>query len=295
MTIHHTHKKQATKRGYMLEEAEPHIRAFWPERAITIYAQSSAEAVRQMQAAQAVCNGEYTMVPDGSDVTLVHVFKVDSNEVLVGSPMTPVDAHGILMLNGEDAEWTDSTISADALAVEPTPTIERSEAGVPLDGAVAKREGYGPEDNPYDSETGDDDEYDRFSKWGESYEEEGDEEEGRGSVVKDEFRIRYAEAGHPTTCGDNLATILDNLCLTEKSGTDLGRFETICEANGVNLGKYNRTTNGWQGRLRMTGRNLLAKRVWLNGGILMTPVDGAEPSYQMSEEWMASQRFSKEG
>jgi len=98
--------------------------------------------------------------------------------------------------------------------------------------------------------------------------------------------------GHPTTCGDELANLLNNLCLT-KSGIDMPRFEAICMANGVDLSKYNRTTNGWQGRLRMTGRNILAGKVFAAGGVVLPPIEGAEPQYQLSSDWMASRRKVK--
>lgn len=178
----------------------------------------------------------------------------------------------------------------------PAADIPRNEAGVPLDGGIAHAEKFTAADCPYTSETEDEDEYDNFIRWNDEYDTHADEaeEEKGGSVVKDEYRARYAEMGHPTHCGDDMATILNNLCQTDKAGTDLERFETICNANGVSLAKYNRTTNGWQGRLRMTGRNLLAKKVYEAGGILKTPVEGAEPEYQMSQEWMATRKFVKE-
>jgi len=118
---------------------------------------------------------------------------------------------------------------------------------------------------------------------------EGDVEEAEKSVVKAEYRARYAEAGHPAHCGDELAILINNLCLA-KAGFDIPRFEAICAANGVDLSKYNRTTNGWQGRLRMTGRNVLAGKVFAAGGVVKTPLEGAEPEYKMSEEWMATRR-----
>jgi len=123
--------------------------------------------------------------------------------------------------------------------------------------------------------------------------EEATEAPTERSVVKAEFRARYAEAGHPSHCGDELAVLLNNLCLA-KGGIDMDRFEHICEANGVDLSKYNRTTKGWQGRLRMTGRNMLAGKVFAAGGIVKTGgIEGAEPEYKMSAEWMAGRRKVK--
>lgn len=140
--------------------------------------------------------------------------------------------------------------------------------------------------------------------------EEGDAEDETKedrSVVKEEYRARYAEMGHPAHCGDELAVLLNNLCLTKK-GIEMARFEHICEANGVDLSKYNRTTKGWQGRLRMTGRNVLARKAFEADGVVKTTVErkdaegtvterleleGAEAEYRLSAEWMASRRTEK--
>jgi hypothetical protein len=72
-----------------------------------------------------------------------------------------------------------------------------------------------------------------------------------------------------------------------KAGTNLEIFEAICAANGVDLSKYNRTNKGWQGRLRMTGRNLLAKRVLANNGKLIMP-EGMGDDYQLDYDWITT-------
>lgn len=247
MAIHHMHKKQAEKRGFLLEERGDRIRAFWPAHAVEVFADTSAAARDQMIIIQDNFDGEF--------------------EQPVNNAAVP---------NG------------------PPPT--HSEAGVPLNGADAHKAGFTAADCPYTSETEDDDEYAEFERWNAEFDDAADEatEEETHSVVDEKYRAIYAERGHPTHCGDDLATLLNNLCLTEKSGTDLERFEAICEANGVSLAKYNRTSNGWQGRLRMTGRNLLARKVWENDGVVLTPVEGADPQYQMSAEWMATRKFRKD-
>jgi hypothetical protein len=185
---------------------------------------------------------------------------------------------------------------------------KRKKKLVPANGAEAYKQKFMAADCPFDEGT------DEYEAWNSDFDAAADEAEGYNepdkdepedepaetegaeeeekvpaSVVKEEYRARYAEAGHPSHCGDELAVLLNNLCLT-KSGIDMARFEAICEANDVNLSKYNRTTNGWQGRLRMTGRNLLASRVFAAGGVLKTPIEGAEPEYKMSGEWMTSRR-----
>ena len=114
----------------------------------------------------------------------------------------------------------------------------------------------------------------------EAEEEADDEEEGRGaSVVPETFKKRYAEAGHPNTCGDWLALTINSYCHlgTKKTGQfDLDRFEAICQANGVDSAKYNRTTRGWEGRLRMTCRNLLVKVVATKGVLIIPDMKGQE-------------------
>lgn len=103
-----------------------------------------------------------------------------------------------------------------------------------------------------------------------------DEEETSGSVVPDTFKKRYAEAGHPGHCGDWLAETLNALCQTKdgkKVITDLDRLEAIANANDVSpdrVDKLGTATNGWQGRYRMTVRNMLAKKV-ADKGFLFVP------------------------
>jgi hypothetical protein len=244
MAIHHTHLKQAEKRGFLLEQhADGRIRAFWPAHAVEVFAGTSAEARDNMIKLQDTYDDDFE------------------------SDMSPPEP---------DKPTHDAT-------------------GVPLNGRIAYESGFAAADNPFSTD-GDEEEYDNATKWDEEWDAAADEaeEEGPHSVVSEKYRAIYAEQGHPTHCGDDLAVLLNNLCQT-KEGTDLGRFEAICEANGVNLGKYNRTSNGWQGRLRMTGRNLLARKVWDNDGMLQMPpdFDGAEPQYQMSSDWMATRKFRK--
>jgi hypothetical protein len=122
---------------------------------------------------------------------------------------------------------------------------------------------------------------------GDDEEEEGEEVETSGSVVSPTYRARYAEAGHPTHCGDWLATQLISRT-TNKAGVNVEMVDAIAAANGVNLDKYDRTRHGWQGRLRMTMRNLLARKVWAADGVLN--LHGEEP-IKAPAEWMQAQRF----
>jgi hypothetical protein len=110
------------------------------------------------------------------------------------------------------------------------------------------------------------------------------------SVVKPVYRARYKEGGHPTNCGDELAFFLKDYCRsTESDG--LAIFEAVCSLNGVDLSKYGRVNHGWQGRLRMTGRNILSRVVFEAEGKLILQNDEV---HQMSGEWMANQRFKRE-
>ena len=156
--------------------------------------------------------------------------------------------------------------------------------GVPTSGTLAYKEGVVAGDCPYME---DDPE---FNRWNDEWDAAADEHELAnkppkvGSVVTNRYRAIYSESGHPTHCGDALAIFLNNMC-SNKAGTNLELFERICQMNGVDLSKYNRTTKGWQGRLRMTGRNLLAKRVLENGGKLRLP-DELGWEYTFDREWV---------
>jgi len=262
LRIHHTHKKQAEKIGVILTPEGELVRAFWAERNASTLGNNAPEALEKMRGIQDLARNE------------------DQNEDATFSKLVEQIS--------EPMEGDDGT---DPLK----PDVPRNDFGVPLDGGVAHHEGFTAADCPYTSES-EDEEYAEFERWNEEFDAAADAaeaEEPGGSVVSERYRAKYAEQGHPTHCGDDLAILLNNLCQTDKNGTDLERFEAICEANGVSLAKYNRTTNGWQGRLRMTGRNMLARRVYENGGVLLTPIEGAEPSYQMSQEWMATRKFKK--
>lgn len=129
----------------------------------------------------------------------------------------------------------------------------------------------------------------------ETSEDEPDDED-RGSVVPPKYKAIYAEAGHPTHCGDWLAETLNRFCRVNdehgKETTDLDRLETIANANDVapqRYGKLGVATNGWQGRFRMTIRNMLAPRV-ASKGFLFVP-DGAgvdaDQEFTAPDEWRA--------
>lgn len=96
------------------------------------------------------------------------------------------------------------------------------------------------------------------------------------SVVKNTYKRRYAERvltgevrgkkgvskkAQARSCSDWLALTLASLTLGEKDALNVERFEAILDANGIEHRHWNRTTKGWQGRLRMTGRLALQRVV----------------------------------
>lgn len=122
---------------------------------------------------------------------------------------------------------------------------------------------------------------------------EEDDEERTGSVVPDRFKKRYAEQGHAGHCGDWLAVTLNGLVQVldgKKTITDLDRLEAIATANGVDAARVDKlgtATPGWQGRYRMTVRNLLTKKV-ADKGFLFVP-DGCgvkgDQELQAPKDW----------
>ncbi len=104
------------------------------------------------------------------------------------------------------------------------------------------------------------------------------------SVVKPAYKLAYAEraltARKPKgmskkaaarSCNDWLAQQIALACLDEKSQLRVGDFEALLDANGVAHAHWNRTTKGWQGRLRMTGRLALQRVVAEADGELELP------------------------
>jgi hypothetical protein len=122
--------------------------------------------------------------------------------------------------------------------------------------------------------------------------EEIEEEDGKsGSVVNEKYRIIYKETGRD---GVGSGDWLDNLLAehtANKAGTNIELFEQICAANGVDTAKYRHYGNGWQGRLRMTGRNLLAKAIWIANGKLRMPEGMSPAEYTAPADWMAIQKY----
>lgn len=82
---------------------------------------------------------------------------------------------------------------------------------------------------------------------------------------------------------DWLAIELARRTLDEKAVLSVPAFTAILDANGVKHAHWNRTTKGWQGRLRMTGR-LALQRVVAEAGELALPDGSAIPA---PKNWVA--------
>lgn len=249
-TLHHTYVKKAAKMGVQLTLENNRVRAFWPERNFEIFAADGREALEYIQGVQ-----NTTMANEASDGSWENTGKREVPPQFV-----------------ED----------------PPPTINT----VPTSGRAAHRKGIHITECPFAEDTPE------YIKWNEDWEASAEEaltsvsDEGEkkpASVVKPKYRAIYAELGHPTTCGDELAEKIDNLVKNAK-GTNIEYLLRIADANEVNYSKYNMTNPGWQGRIRMTVRNMLAKKVHANGGVLKLP-DTTE--LRMSADWMSSQRFQR--
>lgn len=110
--------------------------------------------------------------------------------------------------------------------------------------------------------------------------EEDDEREG-GSVVAPHYKRQYAEDGHPNNNGDWLNGIFADLKLVvvegKKTRTDVQGFNTLFAENGIISedhkfgGAFHGTaprTNGWEGRFRMSGGNMLRRKI-SDAGVLI--------------------------
>lgn len=125
-------------------------------------------------------------------------------------------------------------------------------------------------------------------------EEAADDSEEGGSVVPDRYKKLYAERGDATHCGDWLALTINGLCRVlddkGKETTDLDRLQIIANANDVNPARYGKLgveTNGWQGRYRMTVRNMMTPRVAAKGFLFVPDGCGAEGDQEITapKQW----------
>lgn len=136
-----------------------------------------------------------------------------------------------------------------------------------------------------------------------------DETEEPGSVVKEKYKLEYAARGNPANCGDWLARALTDAFVSHHPQTKVGKdgkertvkgpkvfdivsFVDCLELNEVDLsGKWAKSyysdnpSKGWQGRFRMSGRQMLEKKV-LEHGALYLRVDGKVQKVLPPEEWL---------
>lgn len=298
-TIHHATLKKAESLGFTLAQDDQLVVAHWPQRNQRAFGISAKEALEQVTALKQL---------------IEHAEAIDVTATWRASKGNP--RQGWLVLNGSEilevppsspAELKAGHFNGDMIDLEPDGTLDdipddeadadlREEDdgkrinGVSTDGAIAYSEGTVTGDCPFDEDT------DEAQAWFEAWDAaadaapEEDEEKKGGSVVSEKYRQKYAELGHPTNCGDWLAQTLDNIC-ANKTGTNLELFEQIAGLNGVDLSKYKRSGIGWQGRIRMTGRNMMARRIFAAGGKLTLPETINGGVMQAPQEWMTQQRF----
>lgn len=91
---------------------------------------------------------------------------------------------------------------------------------------------------------------------------------------KSEYRARALAAGRTSKAsrrcnGDWLALELEARCLDDNEKLIVHEFEAILDENGVVHSHWNRTTNGWQGRLRMSGSMSLRAKLKKDGFLMM--------------------------
>jgi hypothetical protein len=115
--------------------------------------------------------------------------------------------------------------------------------------------------------------------------EDDEEASSKGSVVNYKYRKIYRDAGHPDNCGDWLATELEGLC-HNADGFDFDAYTVILDHNAVEWAKYateeKKATRGWQGRLRMTTRAILQRKVAVAGKLNIS----ATKSLKAPADWV---------
>lgn len=127
-----------------------------------------------------------------------------------------------------------------------------------------------------------------------------DDEDGTylpNSVVNASYKVKYRDRALSMhrkpkdvsvkalkrSTSDWLAIELARRTLDEKQHLVVAAFEAILDANDVSHRHWNRTTKGWQGRLRMTGR-LALQRVVAECGELALPDGSTIPA---PKNWIA--------
>lgn len=131
-------------------------------------------------------------------------------------------------------------------------------------------------------------------------EEESDERDYSGGIVKEKYRALYREVSSTgTNCGDWLAEWLAERTLDGEGKLDLDAFRAILTNNNVPMtGKWATPggSRGWQGRFRMNGRQVLEKFVAKEGEVLdaagnnhVVPADALEALRTRHATWLAKE------
>jgi hypothetical protein len=117
------------------------------------------------------------------------------------------------------------------------------------------------------------------------------------SVVRSQYKARYAQREAAMTrrpkgisrkalarsSGDWLAIELARYALDDKAKLIVALFDQVLSDNGIDPTRWNRTTKGWQGRLRMSGRLALEPIVAAQGFVA---IDGEQIAAPKS--WIAA-------
>lgn len=296
MTIHPSTIAKAEKAGVNLydagsKELDKHwnrlammpriadmILAHNPKHNLVAFGATAPAALEQVSALMRIkgVDDSRVIVYDHDDPFMVAVFNHNRSKTAYRGFFIPTDAlSAILELDQANKQWLGTK--------------------VPSDGGEAYRQGFTAGDNPFTDEDGDsnlpaawDEEWDAAAD-----EEQNAEEDTGGSVVRNVYRQRYREAGHPNHCGDWLAGVLNNIIIIDGI-TNTQMFKSICEANGLNMDKYKQEGKGWEGRFRMTGRNLLARIVFTSGVLVMPKTlvkHAGAKEFRAPQDWLDAQSF----
>lgn len=310
-TVHHATRAKAETLGFLIEPTK----VFSPSTGIDLHGDKAKDLVNELSLL-------LTAKEQVEDLGIR--FELEYNEdrtrvayYLNGQRMTERADLPSVLIDVLNAKLEAGVAPEEATGITPisTPLIDHIAAnGVGPDaedtstpeyarkrGATDYAAGVVAADCPYDNESEDQDECDRAEAWYEGWDaaadaagEANETEDKPTSVVADKYRAMYAEAGHPDNCGDWLAQLMDELCVND-AGTNMELFESICALNGIDLSKYNRESRGWQGRLRMTGRNLLARKVFLVEHLLLpetlTPNEGGV--VPAPADWLATRPYKR--
>lgn len=295
-TIHHMIAKKAEAIGISLSDYNNFVCAHWPERNQRVYGISAKDALQQATSLKSLIEHAEVLEDVTASWRASKSAPCTGWLVLNGSEILEIEAQTPFGLkaahfNGDMVDFSPEGTLDDLPEDEedhPIADVDGRINGVSTDGAIAYKEGTVTGDCPFDEDT--DEAQAWFEAWDAAADDAPDEEKVGGSVVSEKYRLKYAEAGHPTNCGDWLAETLGNIC-ANKQGTNLDLFEHIAALNEVDLSKYKRSGVGWQGRIRMTGRNMMARRIYARGGKLILPETINGGSMQAPQEWMTTQRY----